>query len=44
MEECVDLGLAKSIGVSNYNKRQLLTTMDGCKIKPAVNQVKYIVC
>ncbi|OQV13516.1 Aldo-keto reductase family 1 member C1-like protein [Hypsibius exemplaris] len=40
LEELVDLGLAKSIGVSNFNIRQLQHLLDNCRIKPAVNQVE----
>lgn len=40
MEECVKLGLAKSIGVSNYNSQQLERTLANCVIKPVVNQVE----
>ena len=39
MEECVTQGLAKSIGVSNFNVRQLLDILEIAKIKPVVNQV-----
>ena len=42
MEECKKLGLAKSIGVSNFNIRQLKTILENCTIKPASNQVKWI--
>ncbi|KAI1287994.1 Aldo-keto reductase family 1 member D1 [Halotydeus destructor] len=40
MEECVKLGLAKSIGVSNYNSKQLQETFNVAEIMPAVNQVE----
>ena len=40
MERMVSLGLAKSIGVSNYNARQLLKTVSIAKIPPAVLQVE----
>ena len=40
MEETVDLGIAKSIGVSNYNIRQLKSLLDVARIKPVVNQVE----
>ncbi|KAI1288024.1 Aldo-keto reductase family 1 member A1 [Halotydeus destructor] len=40
MEECVKLGLAKSIGVSNYNSKQLQETFNVADIMPAVNQVE----
>lgn len=40
MEECVDLGLAKAIGVSNFNSKQLQRLLDHCRIKPANNQLE----
>ena len=40
MERMVSLGLAKSIGVSNYNAKQLLKTVSNAKIPPAVLQVE----
>ncbi|KAM7534436.1 hypothetical protein Aperf_G00000116641 [Anoplocephala perfoliata] len=40
MEKLVSAGLAKSIGVSNYNKRQIEHLIKHCKIVPAVNQVE----
>lgn len=39
MEECVNQGLAKSIGVSNFNSEQIKRVLDMAKIKPANNQV-----
>ena len=38
MERMVELGLTKSIGVSNCGTQVLLDMMTYCKIKPAVNQ------
>jgi len=40
MEECVKLGLTKSIGVSNFNAKQLQRVLANCNIPPAVNQVE----
>lgn len=40
MEEAVSLGLVKSIGVSNYNLKNLEEMKDYAKIMPAVNQVE----
>jgi aldehyde reductase len=40
MEECVKLGLAKSIGLSNFNSKQIQRVLDIATIKPVVNQVR----
>jgi len=40
MEKLVELGLAKDIGVSNFNSEQLQDVLDKGKIKPATNQVE----
>lgn len=40
MEECQKLGLAKSIGVSNFSCKKLETLLATAKILPAVNQVE----
>lgn len=40
MEKAVDDGLVKSIGVSNFNKRQLERLLANCKIPPVANQVE----
>ncbi|KAL4638043.1 hypothetical protein ACB092_03G122600 [Castanea dentata] len=40
MEECQKLGLAKSIGVSNFSCKKLETLLATAQIPPAVNQVE----
>ena len=40
MEKVVEKGLAKSIGVSNFNAEQVARVLDNCKIKPVTNQVE----
>lgn len=40
MEEMVDLGLTKSIGVSNFSTEQVQRILDICRIKPVTNQVE----
>lgn len=40
MEKLVDSGKVRSIGVSNFNSKQIQNIIDNCRIKPAVNQVK----
>ena len=40
MEETVDLGISKSIGVSNYNIRLLKSVLEVARIKPVTNQVE----
>lgn len=41
MEEIHSQGLAKSIGVSNFRVEDLNVILDGAKVIPAVNQVKF---
>ena len=41
MEKLVEDGLVKSIGVSNFNIKQLEELMKIAKIKPVVNQVEF---
>lgn len=40
MEELVDLGLTKSLGVSNFNISQIERICKIAKHKPVINQVK----
>jgi alcohol dehydrogenase (NADP+) len=40
MEECVDTGLVKDIGVSNFSKKKLQDLVSKARIKPSVNQVE----
>lgn len=39
MERCQSLGLAKSIGVSNFTCKKIIDLLQHAKIPPAVNQV-----
>ncbi|PSN46497.1 hypothetical protein C0J52_09047 [Blattella germanica] len=41
MEECAKLGLAKSIGLSNFNSQQINRLLEAATIKPAVNQIQH---
>ncbi|CAH0599506.1 unnamed protein product [Chrysodeixis includens] len=40
MEPLVEKGLVKSLGVSNFNKRQLTRVIEAAKIKPAMQQIE----
>ena len=40
LEEAVDLGLVKSIGISNFNVAQTKRILDVARIKPVTNQVE----
>lgn len=40
MEECVQLGLVKSIGLSNFNSKQVQRILDNSVIKPVMNQIE----
>lgn len=40
LEECVQLGLTKAIGVSNFNCQLLCDLMSYCKVRPALNQIE----
>ncbi len=40
MENCVDAGLIKHIGVANFSATKLADLLGNCRIKPEVNQVE----
>jgi len=40
MEECFNLGLVKSIGLSNFNSQQISRILSICTVKPAMLQVE----
>lgn len=40
MEELVEQGKVKSIGLSNFNITQIEDLLKNCKFKPVVNQVE----
>ena len=40
-ENLVKKGMAKSIGVSNYNVQNILIVLSICEIKPAINEVEF---
>ena len=41
MESLVDLGLTRSIGLSNYNAENIFNVLSICRINPAVNEVEF---
>lgn len=43
MERLVDKGLVKSIGVSNFNSKQIERLLANCRIKPVTNQVITVI-
>ncbi|KAL7065310.1 hypothetical protein AAHC03_05834 [Spirometra sp. Aus1] len=43
MEQLVEAGLVRSIGVSNFNRAQIDRLLANCKIPPAVNQIEVSV-
>lgn len=42
MEQCYKLGLAKSIGVSNFGVKKLSQILQNATVPPAVDQVHFI--
>lgn len=43
MEKLVNKGFAKSIGLSNFNKRQIERILKVATVKPVNLQVKYLI-
>lgn len=41
MEQVYEKGLAKNIGISNFNSEQIERLLKNCKVKPAANQVSH---
>lgn len=41
MEEIYHSGMARAIGVSNFNEYELSDLMEHCEVVPAVNQIEY---
>lgn len=41
LEKCVAKGLTKSIGLSNFNKKQIERLLSVASVKPVINQVKF---
>lgn len=40
MEELVEKGLVRSIGLSNFNSEQITRILNVCSIKPVMNQIE----
>lgn len=40
MEDLVKNGLVRSIGISNFNSEQITRILNGCSIKPVMNQIE----
>ena len=40
MEQLIETGLVKNIGVCNFNSKQLTRIIENCKVKPVVNQIE----
>lgn len=41
MEKLVEKGLVRSIGLSNFNSEQITHILNGCTIKPVMNQIEF---
>ena len=44
MEEIYEKGLAKSIGISNFNREQIERILKVAEVVPVTNQVRFGVC
>ena len=42
MEDLVDRGLVRSIGVSNFSPEKIQAILESARIRPAVNQVRLL--
>lgn len=42
MEKCLDMGLCRCIGVSNFSTKKIESLLDLASVPPAVNQVHII--
>lgn len=40
LEDCIDEGLCRNIGVCNFSIKKLKSLISGCRIKPSANQVE----
>lgn len=40
MEKCLELGLCRGIGVSNFSSKKILRLLDFASVPPVVNQVR----
>lgn len=40
MEKLIEQGLTKSIGMSNFNKKQVTKILSGCRYKPVINEIE----
>lgn len=44
MQKCLDMGLCRCIGVSNFSTKKIEHLLDFASVPPAVNQVYICVC
>lgn len=41
MEKCLEIGLCRGIGVSNFSSKKIQRLLDFASVPPAINQVYY---